>query len=415
VEFEVSEDLRTLDDKQEYQDAAARLERVVRRVMDVDEIRVGEDERGYAVRFAGHVRGDSEAAFDELEPLFRQENLTLMFRPEKGKHVIMGLPGVIEPTPSNPLVNLVLLLVTLVTVLMVGALYGFEGTASSAGDLYSYAVTHLGEGVPYALSLMAILLAHEFGHYLAARYHKSPVTLPYFLPFPLLGSFGTLGAFIRLKAPPKNRRVLLDVGLAGPLAGLVIAIPLLLIGLAHSEVGRLPINPLQGNAMEGNSLLYLGAKYLVTGRLLPEPLTYHQLAPLEYWVRYFFTGRPFPAGGTDILLGPVAWAGWVGLLVTALNLIPAGQLDGGHLIYVLSRKTARALWSVIVVLLILLGIVWTGWFLWAFLIFFLGRAHAQPLDTITPLDGRRKALAILGIVIFFLVFTPVPLTVFGLG
>jgi membrane-associated protease RseP (regulator of RpoE activity) len=322
---------------------------------------------------------------------------------------------VIDVQPSNPLVNLGLLLLTLLTVLMVGSLYGYEGPAETAGDLYGYAISHLGQGVPYALSLMAILLAHEFGHYLAARYHKSPVTLPYFLPFPLLGSFGTLGAFIRLKAPPRNRRVLMDVGLAGPLAGLVVAIPLLLIGLAQSEVGQLPLNPMAGNAMEGNSLLYLGAKYLVTGRLLPEPLSFGQLEPLQYWIRYFFTSRPFPAGGTDVLLGPVAWAGWVGLLVTALNLIPAGQLDGGHLIYVLSRKMARALWSVVVVALVALGLVWTGWYLWAFLIFFLGRAHAQPLDTITPLDGRRKALAILGIVIFFLVFTPVPLAIFGLG
>jgi Zn-dependent protease len=398
----------------EYRSILDRLGDAVRRVMAVEDVTTGGEEQGYAIRFRGQLIGDSSAAFDELEPQFHRENLTLVFRPENGQHAVLGLPGVIDVQPSNPLVNLGLLLLTLVTVLMVGALYGYEGSAETAGDLYGYAISHLGEGVPYALSLMAILLAHEFGHYLAARYHKSPVTLPYFLPFPLLGSFGTLGAFIRLKAPPKNRRVLMDVGLAGPLAGLVVAIPLLLIGLAQSEVGQLPLNPMAGNAMEGNSLLYLGAKYLVTGRLLPEPLSYGQLEPLQYWIRYFFTSRPFPAGGTDVLLGPVAWAGWVGLLVTALNLIPAGQLDGGHLIYVLSRKTARALWSVVVVALVALGLVWTGWYLWAFLIFFLGRAHAQPLDTITPLDGRRKALAILGILIFFLVFTPVPLAIFGL-
>lgn len=411
----MSEELYSSNVDQVHSDVVTRLDRVVRRVMDVDRIRTSGDEAEFTVRYEGQIRGDTSAAFDELEPHFRRENLTLMFRPEKGRHVIHGLSGVIEPSPSNPLINLGLLIVTIVTVLLVGALYGYNGPAESAGDLYGYAITHLAEGIPYAASLMAILLAHEFGHYLAARYHKSPVTLPYFLPFPLLGSFGTLGAFIRLKAPPKNRRVLLDVGLAGPLAGLIVAVPLLLIGLANSDIGRLPLNPLEGNAMEGNSLLYLGAKYLMTGRLLPDPITYHQLEPLQYWVKYFFTGRPFPAGGADVMLGPIAWAGWVGLLVTALNLIPAGQLDGGHLIYVLSRRTARALWSVIVVGLILLGMVWPGWYLWAVLIFFLGRAHAQPLDTITPLDGRRKALAVLGIIIFFLVFTPVPLTIFGAG
>jgi membrane-associated protease RseP (regulator of RpoE activity) len=192
----------------------------------------------------------------------------------------------------------------------------------------------------------------------------------------------------------------------------VVAVPLLLIGLALSEVERLPSAP--GAAMlEGNSLLYLAAKFSVTSRLLPEPASYGGLSPLLYWVRYFLIGRPLPFGGLDVMLHPVAWAGWAGLLVTSLNLIPAGQLDGGHVLYVLLGDRASRLLPFIVVGLVALGLAWTGWWMWAALVFFLGRSHAQPLDEVTPLDARRKALAILGLVVFVLVFTPVPLQPLG--
>ena len=130
---------------------------------------------------------------------------------------------------------------------------------------------------------------------------------------------------------------------------------------------------------------------------------------MAYWFRYFFLGIPTPFGGLDVQLSPVAWAGWAGLLVTALNLIPAGQLDGGHLLYVLLGKRAGRLLPYLIVGLIALGLVWSGWWLWAALIFFLGRTHAQPMDEITPLDPARKALAIFGLLVFVLTFTPVPL------
>jgi membrane-associated protease RseP (regulator of RpoE activity) len=128
-----------------------------------------------------------------------------------------------------------------------------------------------------------------------------------------------------------------------------------------------------------------------------------------YWVRYFFTGQPIPLGGQDVILHPLAWAGWVGLLVTAMNLIPAGQLDGGHAVYVLLGRRTPSLLPVILLALILLGWVWPGWWLWAVIILLFGRFHFQPLDEITPLDPPRVALAILGLIVFILVFTPVPL------
>jgi len=225
-----------------------------------------------------------------------------------------------------------------------------------------------------------------------------------------------MGAVIVMKEPPKNRRQLLDIGLAGPLAGLLVAIPVLLIGLSLSRVDAIPVRFPQGMGiqMEGNSLLYLLLKFAVFGQLLPAPASYGATPVWLYWLRFIFTGRPFPFGGIDVLLHPVAFAGWAGLLVTALNLIPAGQLDGGHVMYVLiGKRNAARLLPFLLGAMVLLGLLWSGWWLWAVLIFFLGRAYDDPLDQITPLDSGRRLLAIAAVIIFFLVFTPVPLSLIG--
>ena len=401
-----------MPDVDEYsaRDSQARLLSAVRQVMEVQDVSIGGPGIGYAFRFRGRLLWDSQQAYDSLEPHFRKEGLTLLFRRAQNLHVVLAMPGLIQPRPSNPRVNLLLFLATVPSVLLAGLLYagdpGEVGGLSTAQVLWSA----LPGAITFTASLLAILLAHEFGHYLAARSHRSPVTLPYFLPFP--GSLlGTLGAFIQLKAPPRNRRALLDIGLAGPLAGLAIALPVLFIGLSLSEVSTLPsrVSGDSGLVLEGNSLLYLGLKYAVTGEWLPRPADFGPAGPGLYWLRYFFSGLPVPLGGQDVTLHPMAWAGWAGLMVTALNLIPAGQLDGGHALYVLLGDRASRVWPFLVVGLAVLGLVWPGWWLWAALIFFLGRVFAQPLDDITPLDPRRKALAIAGIILFALVFTPVPL------
>jgi membrane-associated protease RseP (regulator of RpoE activity) len=382
--------------------------------MAVDDITIGDQRQGYMLRVRGKLVVDSLKAFDRLDPVFLHEQVTLNLRQEEGKETILALPGVVHPQPSNPWINAFLFLLTVLSVLFAGALYGVEGSVDpSLRGLLIAAIQNIPNGLSFALSLLAILLAHEFGHYLAARYHKTAVTLPYFLPFP--GSlFGTLGAFIRLKESPKNRRVLLDIGLAGPLAGMAVALPVLLIGLSLSELGRLPLSPTAaaGHVLEGNSILYLLSKFLVTGQWLPAPLHYAGLSPAAYWLRYFFLGLPMPYGGWDVMLHPMAWAGWAGLLVTALNMIPAGQLDGGHTLYVLVGRAASRIWPVIVVGLSILGFVWSGWFIWAMMIFLLGRTHARPRDELTSLDPRRRYLAIFGLVLFLLVFTPVPLRLF---
>lgn len=388
------------------------LTSLVSRVLRIDDVTLGDPPKSFLVRYRGQLYGDSAQAYDQLAEALRTYDITPLFRLEDGRHVVLLMRGVIHPRPANLRVNLFWMALTVISVFMAGAWYVYDGPPlTSFIDSYRVAIVNIFSGWPFAVSLLAILFAHEFGHYLVGRYHGAEVSFPYFMPLPFPGSFGTLGAFIQMKSVPKNRRHLLDIGIAGPLAGLIVAIPILMWGLHLSSVDRIPmiIPEDQGLTLEGNSILYITLKYIVKGELLPQPANYGGLHPVLYWLRYLITGLPLPRGGIDVMLHPMAWAGWAGLLVTALNLIPAGQLDGGHMIYVLRGRRAAKLLPYILGALILLGFNWTGWWLWAFLIFVFGRIYAEPLDLITPLDPPRKALALLGVFIFILVFTPVPL------
>ncbi|OGO10802.1 MAG: hypothetical protein A2Y53_08805 [Chloroflexi bacterium RBG_16_47_49] len=378
---------------------------IVARYLRIEDTTWGEEKKGYLVRYRGQLYDpDTAKAYDQLAQALRNLHVTPLFRLEENRHVVLLINGVIQPKPTKVWGNVLFFILTVVSVV-------FTGGLSSTGNLpisMSGWINFMVGGLPFAIALLAILVCHEFGHYLAGRYHKTAVTLPFFIPFPL-SLFGTMGAFIQLKEPPKNRRILLDIGIAGPLAGLIVAVPILLLGLYLSPVDKIPFQLPVGQLFEGNSILYLLMKFIVKGQLLPQPFDYAGLNPIIYWIRYFFTSSPLPAGGLDVSLHPIAWAGWAGLLVTSLNLIPAGQLDGGHIMYVLlGRRTSRLL-PFILIGLIMLGLVWSGWWLWAALIFFLGRLHAEPLDQITSLDPKRQALAILGVIVFILVFMPVPL------
>lgn len=386
-----------------------RLDVLVGRIFIIEDVTTGHPEKDFIVRYRGRLRGDdSEAAYDQLAGMLAPMGITPLFRVEEERQSVVLVPGKPQPKPSNPWINLLMFALTLMSVAFVGGL----NTITEMPDNFLAAVPSLlWAGWPFAASLLAILGAHEFGHYLMGRFHGVHVTLPYFLPLPI-PPFGTLGAVISMKERPKNRRHLLDIGLAGPLSGLVVAIPVLIFGLYLSNVETLPAKVPEGMALtlEGNSLLYLSLKYVMFGRLLPEPASFGGLPEWLYWLRYFFTGQPYPLGGLDVTLHPVALAGWAGILITALNLIPAGQLDGGHVLYVLlGRKRAMRLLPFIIAFIGLLGIFWSGWWLWVMLIFFFGRTYAEPLDQITPLDERRRWLAILAVIVFVLVFTPVPL------
>ena len=388
----------------------ARLDAFVNRIFVIESITLGNPQEGVLVRYRGRLRDeDSAAAYDVLAAQVAPYNITPLFRVEDNQHVIILSPGKPQPKPSNPVVNLVMFGLTLASVIFVSGLTALN--QAPQGSPLNTVWTVVVGGLPFAISFLTILAVHEFGHYLMGRRHGVHVTLPYFIPLPL-PPFGTMGAFINMKEPPKNRRHLLDIGLAGPLAGLAVAIPILILGLYLSKLDPLPARIAPGLALqlEGNSLLYLFLKFAVFGQLLPAPASYGGLPEWLYWLRYFFTGRPFPLGGMDVLLHPVAMAGWAGILITALNLIPAGQFDGGHVMYVLfGRKAAQRLLPFILVALAVLGMFWFGWWIWIFLIFFLGRVYAEPLDQITELDPARRRLGIFAIVVFILVFTPIPL------
>jgi membrane-associated protease RseP (regulator of RpoE activity) len=238
----------------------------------------------------------------------------------------------------------------------------------------------LATGLAFSLPALAILLAHELGHYLACRRYRLPASLPYFLPAPL--GFGTFGAFIRIQAPIRNRRELFDVGIAGPLAGFVALVPFLLYGVAHSTPGHL------GELGGQGTLWWLG-----------RPLAIE----LATWI---FHG-PLPPG-TVLNLHPAAMAAWLGLLATALNLLPLGQLDGGHILHATVGRWQRPIAVAFWLFLLAAGFYWRGWWLWCVISIVLRLFHPPVGDEETPLDPARRRLAWVALAVFLLAFTPVP-------
>ncbi|CAA9338681.1 MAG: hypothetical protein AVDCRST_MAG68-2913 [uncultured Gemmatimonadetes bacterium] len=252
----------------------------------------------------------------------------------------------------------------------------------------------LASGLLFALPLLGVLLAHELGHYAAARRHGLDVSPPFFIPAPhLVSLIGTFGAFIRLRSPMLHRRMLMDVGAAGPLAGFVLALPLAAVGLAMSRVtGPLPHFPgepslvvLEGFGLRmGDSLLWMALRAL------------------------------FAPGPGTLLLDPLAVAGWVGLFFTAMNLLPVAQLDGGHILYaLLGPRWQRALALLFFVFLLAAGRLWPGWWLWAVLVLLVGRGrvtHPAVLDPRLPLTRAQRLAGWACVAIFVLAFVPVPLS-----
>jgi len=225
-----------------------------------------------------------------------------------------------------------------------------------------------------------------------------------------------MGAFIQMKGQAADRRQMLAIGVAGPLTGFILAVPILILGLSLSHVKPLELPPPgMSTFVEGNSILYLLLKFAVFGKILPGsglPPETLAAALREAAAALFGT---FPIGqGYDVIISPVALAGWAGLLVTALNLLPVGQLDGGHVLYSLVGKKAQLLTWPIIGLCLVMGLVfWQGWFLWAGLIFLFGQGHPDPLDEITRLDTRGKIVAVVVLLIFVLTFTPLPMRIFA--
>lgn len=285
------------------------------------------------------------------------------------------LPPQPSPRQRLPLLPLILFVTTLATTTFAGAFQLGMDPLVDPGAIVL--------GLPFALTLMSILLSHEMGHYCFARFHGVWASLPYFLPAPpYIFPIGTFGAFIRMKSPPLDRRALFDVGAAGPWAGVCVAIPAVIYGLSLSEVR--PLSPFEGGLILGDSLLFSALTHLVLG---------------------------VDADQVSVILHPIALAGWFGLFVTCLNLLPVGQLDGGHVMYSLlghgHRWVARAFLAVIFVL----GYqYWLGWYVWLVLLFFLGINH-PPIRDLSALDPRRKIYAWCTVGLFGLTFMPVPLSI----
>ena len=388
------------------------IDALVRRIFSIQDITQGSAKQGYLLRYRGHlVSEDSIQAYDQITDWLKPYHLTPLFRIEDDQQVILLIQELPAPKDGKPMVNLLMFILTLISVIFAGGY--FNQTEPLPSQPLQAIVMILKTGWPFAVSLMAILGVHEFGHYLAGRAHKVKVSLPFFIPMPF-SPLGTMGAFINMKEPPRNKRVLMDIGVAGPIAGYLVSLVVIWIGLSLSHIETIPLAFAQGQGfqIEGNSLTYLIMKWLYFGQWLPQPADYGTTAPILYWLKYFFTARPFPLGGTDVMIHPVAWAGWAGLLVTSLNLIPAGQLDGGHIFHLLfGTKGSKRLYPILLVILVGMGFLWSGWWLWAGLLFLFGRVHAEPLDQITPLDKKRKVLGILALIVFVLTFIPVPLSV----
>ncbi len=279
-------------------------------------------------------------------------------------------------------------------------------TTFTAGALMSGGFDVSG-GLAFSATIMSILLAHELGHYIVARRHGIAASLPYFIPLPPFISLGTMGAVIRMREPIRNRDKLLDVAIGGPLAGMVVAVPLVVLGLELSSVG-----PVTGGVTEGNSILYALLKYAVFGQWLPNATV-------------------------DVQLHPVGFAAWVGFLITMINLIPIGQLDGGHVAKAVfgDAHDSVSRWLHLALLVIGLGVVgWAfamargsmpadealvyagavglPWLVWALLLVVLKRlagGEYHPDVDPQPLSPSRRRLVVLIAIVFVAIFTPVPL------
>ncbi len=297
--------------------------------------------------------------FDRLDPT--QAAGPVMLHVRKLEHRTEG---------EIPWTNIILFGLTVITTLLAGAIMNQVNPLSNPLLIF--------KGASFAVPLLLILTFHEFGHYIESKRAGIKVSLPYFIPGPTL--FGTFGAVIRSKSPFKTRRDLLDVGAAGPIAGFVVAVVVIIFGLSQSQIVE---------------------EVSTDGFVLGESLIFKFLS----WVVL----KDVPQGHT-VLLSPTAFAGWAGILVTMLNLLPIGQLDGGHIMYALLGRNQRKVATVATFSLVPLGyFLWEGWFVWVVLVLLIKIGHPPTLNDQVPLDTRRKVIGWLAMFIFILSFTPVPI------
>jgi len=353
----------------------------------LDDVLIVQERRllGRSIAFGGRLLVEPTAAVDRLRPRLARHGYTPFLREDQGTVWVHAIAQAEVVEPSRPLFHLGLFLATVVTTLLAGTLM-LGGV--SPDELWRNP-SRIAVGLPFAAALLGILGVHEFGHYALGRRHGMPVSLPYFIPVPPIPPFllGTLGAVIRLRGAIRDRRALFDMAVAGPLAGLVVAVPVYVLGLKLSSVVRVPQGPAEGGYVQfGDAVLPKLLEWLTLGALPPD---------------------------FDILLHPVGVAAWFGFYVTALNLIPAGQLDGGHIVYALFGGRHALISKLAVGGLVLVGLAFgsVNWLVWAALIVgLMGFRHSPTMDDITPLDGRRRALGLFALILLLLLLPPVPLS-----
>jgi membrane-associated protease RseP (regulator of RpoE activity) len=347
--------------------------------------------RGPVVVFRGDLRVGHERAVDVLLERFAPLGYTPILRADGdgGGVIVQAWPALDVSERPRQTKALVLFALTIVSTFLAG--YYFSGSETFDQFRGRQFPGWLVTGTPFAVTLLAILGVHELGHYVTARRYRASVSLPYFIPLPpiyvpvlavVIPTFGTLGAVIRMRSLARDRNALFDIAAAGPLAGLLVAVPALVIGLAWSHVV-----PVTGDHGFGGFC--------------------HSL-----FTRLFVYLRFGPTEGLGVMTHPMADAAWVGCFVTALNLFPVGQLDGGRIAYALSGPLHRRLGIVAWVGMLVMGVL-TGssnWFMWAALLFFLvGFDHSPTLDDLTPLSPARRWLGVACLVLLVLLIPPIPI------
>jgi len=293
-----------------------------------------------------------------------------------------------RPSTRSLLLACLLFLLTLCTCLVAGTHFAaaYANNEAVSWDEFIHAFTlayrhplALAAGLPFALTLLAILLAHELAHFFACRHHHIHSSYPFFIPFPTL--IGTLGAFILIRSPIRTTRALFDVGASGPLVGFLVAVPALVYGIVHAKF-------VPGLATPADNKIILGARL---ARRLLAPIFHHG------------------ANASNLLLHPVGRAAWVGLFATSLNLLPAAQLDGGHILRSVSQRAHRVCSVLLPLLLIFLGFrFWPGWYIWAAMLIAIRFLRSLPIYKPEGLDSRRLAAAFLSLLVFILSFMPAP-------
>ena len=337
----------------------------------------------------GIVVGGNATPSPELEQFLEEWDGTYYVEPmSSGRRYVLLRET--KPRAERWWLHIALLIITAVTTSLAGAI--MLGLTDGWTMRPSLAV--IATGGQFALPLLAILLAHESGHYVTARRYRVDVSPPFFIPFaPQLNIIGTLGAFIRLRSPVFDRRTLFDIGVAGPLAGLVEAIPLLAAGLHLSTVA-----PLVSPEVAAHQFIALGGDRVYMGDSL-----------LLWGLRHLFA----PAGSV-LQLHALAVAGWVGLVVTMLNMLPLSQLDGGHVVFAMFGKRQTLVATLFWLTLLPLGRLWPGWWMWAVIALLLGRgrlSHPRIVTAERPLSPGRQRLGYVALVLFVLTFTPAPLLI----